>query len=113
MCKIFGRYVGAISPCLQLQRGMKSVLGYQLVAEKNGAHFLYRSMYFQNVDVTAISLILAGLARCGAFGCFDEFNRLQEATLSVLSMIIQPIQMAIQQKSDTVTIFDQKVYYFR
>lgn len=63
----------------------------------------------KNVDVTAISLILAGLARCGAFGCFDEFNRLQEATLSVLSMIIQPIQMAIQQKSDTVTIFDEKV----
>lgn len=67
---------------------------------------------FQNVDVTSISLILAGLARCGAFGCFDEFNRLQEATLSVLSMIIQPIQMAIQQKSDTVTIFDQKVCCF-
>lgn len=75
--------------------------------------YLYCSMYFQNVDVTAISLILAGLARCGAFGCFDEFNRLQEATLSVLSMIIQPIQMAIQHKSDTVTIFDQKVCYFR
>lgn len=64
----------------------------------------------QNVDVTAISLILTGLARCGAFGCFDEFNRLQEATLSVLSMLIQPIQSAIQQKSDTVTIFDEKVY---
>lgn len=63
----------------------------------------------QNVDVTAISLILAGLARCGAFGCFDEFNRLQEATLSVLSMLIQPIQTAIQQKSDTVSIFDEKV----
>lgn len=63
----------------------------------------------KNVDVTAISLILAGLARCGAFGCFDEFNRLQEATLSVLSMIIQPIQTAIQQKSDAVTIFDEKV----
>lgn len=66
-------------------------------------------MCVKNVDVTAISLILAGLARCGAFGCFDEFNRLQEATLSVLSMIIQPIQMAIQQKSDTVAIFDEKV----
>lgn len=63
----------------------------------------------KNVDVKAISLILAGLARCGAFGCFDEFNRLQEATLSVLSMIIQPIQSAIQQKSDSVIIFDEKV----
>lgn len=67
----------------------------------------------QNVDVTAISLILTGLARCGAFGCFDEFNRLQEATLSVLTMLIQPIQSAIQQKSDTVTIFDEKVHCAR
>lgn len=66
----------------------------------------------KNVDVKAISLILAGLVRCGAFGCFDEFNRLQEATLSVLSMIIQPIQNAIQQKSDSVIIFDEKVIKF-
>lgn len=63
----------------------------------------------ENVDVTAIGLILSGLARCGAWGCFDEFNRLQEATLSVLSMLIQPIQTAIQQKSDTVTILDDPV----
>lgn len=69
--------------------------------------FSYLSL--KNVDVAAISLILAGLAKCGAWGCFDEFNRLQEATLSVLSMIIQPIQTAIQQKSETVTIFDEKV----
>lgn len=77
--------------------------------KKNSKRFY--TIYLQNVDVTAISLILAGLARCGAFGCFDEFNRLQEATLSVLSMIIQPIQSAIQQKSDTVTIFDEKVCF--
>lgn len=64
------------------------------------------------MDVKAISLILAGLARCGAFGVFDEFNRLQESVLSVLSMIIQPIQTAIQQKSNNVTIFDEKVNFF-
>lgn len=66
----------------------------------------------QNVDTTAIGLILAGLARCGAWGCFDEFNRLQEATLSVLSMLIQPIQSAIQTKSNTVNILDDSVHYF-
>lgn len=71
--------------------------------------FLIRLFDIQNVDVKAISLILSGLARCGAFGVFDEFNRLQESVLSVLSMIIQPIQTAIQQKSDSVTIFDEKV----
>lgn len=61
------------------------------------------------MDVIAIGLILSGLARCGAWGCFDEFNRLQDATLSVLSMLIQPIQTAIQNKDDTVTISDEPV----
>lgn len=70
---------------------------------------IHTILHFQNVDVTAIGLILSGLARCGAWGCFDEFNRLQEATLSVLSMLIQPIQSAIQQKSETVTIFEDPV----
>lgn len=73
---------------------------------------LFPFCVLKNVDVKAISLILAGLARCGAFGCFDEFNRLQEATLSVLSMIIQPIQSAIQQKTDSVIIFDEKVILY-
>lgn len=63
----------------------------------------------QNVDTTAIGLILAGLARCGAWGCFDEFNRLQEATLSVLSMMIQPIQSALQGKSAVVDILNDTV----
>lgn len=76
---------------------------------KKNPLFNTRSIDIQNVDVKAISLILSGLARCGAFGVFDEFNRLQESVLSVLSMIIQPIQTAIQQKSDSVTIFDEKV----
>lgn len=63
----------------------------------------------ENVDSAAIGLILSGLARCGAFGCFDEFNRLQEATLSAISMQIQPLQQALKEKRDTVTILDEPV----
>ncbi|XP_002132927.3 cytoplasmic dynein 2 heavy chain 1 [Drosophila pseudoobscura] len=63
----------------------------------------------ENVDTESMSLILTGLARCGAWGCFDEFNRLQEATLSSISMLIQPIQSALKEKSDSVQIGERKV----
>ncbi|KAH8263165.1 hypothetical protein KR044_005503 [Drosophila immigrans] len=63
----------------------------------------------ENVDTESMSLILTGLARCGAWGCFDEFNRLQEATLSSISMLIQPIQTALKDKTDTVQIGERKV----
>ncbi|XP_023163173.2 cytoplasmic dynein 2 heavy chain 1 [Drosophila hydei] len=63
----------------------------------------------ENVDTESMSLILTGLARCGAWGCFDEFNRLQEATLSSISMLIQPIQSALKDKADSVQIGERQV----
>lgn len=63
----------------------------------------------QNVDTESMSLILTGLARCGAWGCFDEFNRLQEATLSSISMLIQPIQSALKERSGSVQIGERQV----
>jgi dynein heavy chain 2, cytosolic len=52
----------------------------------------------ENVDSDAMTLILSGLARCGAWGCFDEFNRLQDTTLSAISMMIQPLMSALKDK---------------
>lgn len=63
----------------------------------------------QNIDTHAIGLILSGLAQCGAWGCFDEFNRLKEETLSAISMIIQPLQTAIKEKQKSVTILDESI----
>lgn len=56
-----------------------------------------------------MNLILSGLARCGAWGCFDEFNRLQEATLSTISMLIQPLQSSIKEKQKEVVILNETV----
>ncbi|EDX05339.1 GD21850 [Drosophila simulans] len=63
----------------------------------------------ENVDTESMSLILTGLARCGAWGCFDEFNRLQEATLSSISMLIQPIQSALKERANSVQIGERQI----
>ncbi|XP_062711545.1 cytoplasmic dynein 2 heavy chain 1 [Aedes albopictus] len=63
----------------------------------------------ENIDTAAMALILSGLARCGAWGCFDEFNRLQEATLSAISMLIQPLQVALKDKQQEVQLNNETV----
>ena len=51
---------------------------------------------FEGIDVKSMGRIFIGLIKCGAWGCFDEFNRLEEQTLSAVSMQIQPIQSALR-----------------
>ncbi|XP_021709178.1 cytoplasmic dynein 2 heavy chain 1 [Aedes aegypti] len=63
----------------------------------------------ENIDTAAMALILSGLARCGAWGCFDEFNRLQEATLSAISMLIQPLQIALKDQQQEVQLSNETV----
>lgn len=45
------------------------------------------------IDVKAMTRILVGLIKCGAWGCFDEFNRLTTDVLSALSSQIADIQV--------------------
>jgi len=63
----------------------------------------------QGIDVKSMGRIFMGLVKCGAWGCFDEFNRLEGATLSAISMQIQPIQTALKQGHKKVILMEEEI----
>lgn len=77
----------------------------------------YTFVYFlkctlQGIDVKSMGRIFVGLVKCGAWGCFDEFNRLEEAVLSAVSMQIQAIQDSLKQHKKTCDLLGKEVRQF-
>ena len=60
-------------------------------------------------DLKSMGRIFTGLVKCGAWGCFDEFNRLKEDQLSAVSQQIQVIQAAIKLKSPTLVLLGRTI----
>ncbi|XP_030854690.1 cytoplasmic dynein 1 heavy chain 1 [Strongylocentrotus purpuratus] len=52
----------------------------------------------ERFDFQAMGRIFVGLCQVGAWGCFDEFNRLEERMLSAVSQQIQTIQEALKEQ---------------
>src|SRR5882672_11324638 len=50
----------------------------------------------ETFDFQAMGRIFVGLCQVGAWGCFDEFNRLEERMLSAVSQQIQLIQETLK-----------------
>ncbi|KAJ2172983.1 dynein heavy chain, partial [Coemansia sp. RSA 551] len=53
----------------------------------------------ENFDFQAMGRIFVGLCQVGAWGVFDEFNRLDERILSAVSQQIQTIQLGLRANS--------------
>ena len=49
------------------------------------------------------------LCHLDAWGCFDEFNRLDEAVLSAVSMQIQVIQDALKSGATSLTLLERQI----
>ena len=49
----------------------------------------------EGMDYQAIGKNLNGLCQTGAWGCFDEFNRIEASVLSVVSTQVKSIQQAL------------------
>ncbi|KAL3981550.1 Dynein heavy chain N-terminal region 2 family protein [Acanthocheilonema viteae] len=63
----------------------------------------------EGIDIYSMSRIFIGLVQCGAWGCFDEFNRLDQTVLSAVSMQIQAIQDAIKSRSGKCMLADRDI----
>lgn len=65
----------------------------------------------ETFDFQAMGRIFVGLCQVGAWGCFDEFNRLEERMLSAVSQQIQTIQEALKlhQEQDANKVSQSKL----
>ncbi|KAJ3265095.1 hypothetical protein HDU77_006529 [Chytriomyces hyalinus] len=58
----------------------------------------------ENFDFQAMGRIFIGLSQVGAWGCFDEFNRLEERILSAVSQQVQTIQLGLKSGAEVEVV---------
>lgn len=63
----------------------------------------------EGIDFKSMGRIFIGLVKCGAWGCFDEFNRLLEEQLSAISQQIQVIQWAIKNSEKNMELLGRVI----
>ncbi|KAH3759571.1 cytoplasmic dynein 2 heavy chain 1 [Pelomyxa schiedti] len=63
----------------------------------------------EGIDYKSMGRMFTGLVRCGAWGCFDEFNRLDLVVLSAVSQQIQVIQSALKSRLPKVQLLENLI----
>ena len=63
----------------------------------------------ETFDFSAMGRLLAGLSQVGAWGCFDEFNRLEERILSAVSQQILTIQRGLLDRQSKIELLGRAI----
>ena len=63
----------------------------------------------ETFDFGAMGRLFCGLCQVGAWGCFDEFNRLEERILSAVSSQILAIQQGLLQRQKSIEILGKQI----
>jgi dynein heavy chain 1 len=63
----------------------------------------------ESFDFSAMGRLLAGLSQVGAWGCFDEFNRLEERILSAVSQQILTIQRGLIERKPEIELLGRSI----
>ncbi|KAL7696985.1 dynein heavy chain [Lotmaria passim] len=63
----------------------------------------------EGIDFKAMGRIFVGIVKCGAWGCFDEFNRLKIDQLSAISQMIQVIQQSLKSRESNCLLLGKEV----
>ncbi len=63
----------------------------------------------ETFDFSAMGRLFAGLCQVGAWGCFDEFNRLEERILSAVSQQILTIQQGLRDRLPHIDLLGRSI----
>nr|CAD7428767.1 unnamed protein product [Timema monikensis] len=63
----------------------------------------------EQMDYKSCGNIYKGLAQTGAWGCFDEFNRITVEVLSVVAVQVKSVQDAIRDKKQTFNFMGETI----
>ncbi|RLV89834.1 Dynein heavy chain cytoplasmic [Spathaspora sp. JA1] len=63
----------------------------------------------ESFDFQSMGRILLGLCRVGIWGCFDEFNRLDDGNLSAISSQIETIELGLKNPETQISISNKNV----